>query len=134
MPHTTHAYPFEAKVGAFAWKVCAQFTTGAKLRAFLLLLDEAGNAQSITFEDGETTWLDHAREAMESGTPYLFFDPLEDGMEYVCLTWHRIERATMERLIEQSFEESDFTPDPQRSRAGILDPANTYPASWGVMF
>jgi hypothetical protein len=73
-------------------------------------------------------------ESARSATPHLFYDPLDDGMEYVWLGWHRIERTAMERLIGQPFEGADFISDPKRARAPSLEPANTFPASWGVMF
>ena len=134
MPHATHAYPFEAKVGRFAYKLCEQFTAGSSLRSFLLILDEGGNVRSLTFEDGSAAWREKPRALEGCGIPYVFYDPLEDGREYIWLSWHKVERATMERLICQSFEKSDFTRYLDQSRAPELEHANAFPASWGVMF
>src|SRR5260370_6646034 len=110
MPHTTHAYPFEAKVGGFAGELSQRFTTGASLRSFLLVLDQDGSVVALSFEDGSPGWNDRVRELAASGVPHLFYDPLDDGREYIWLGWQGIERLVMERLIGQRFEQADFLP------------------------
>jgi hypothetical protein len=134
MPHTTHAYLFEAKVGGFAQKLCEQFTAGSLLRSFLLILDQQGNVRSLTFGDRSVAWRKMPRELEESATPHVFYDPLEDGVEFIWLSWHKVERSTIERLIGESFDESDFTACLPRIRARQLEPANGFPTSWSVMF
>jgi hypothetical protein len=135
MPHTTHAYPFEAKVGQFAGELSSRCSSEASLRSFLIVLDRDGNVLSVSFEDGTANLHERVRALNTLGTPYLFCEPLEDGMEYIWLSWRGIERAVMERLIDQRFEEADFLPVPDFAyRAGTLPQANQYPQSWGVMF
>src|SRR5258708_5083222 len=102
MPHTTHAYPFEAKVGRFADELSQRFTTGTSLRSCLLVLDRDGSVLTLSFE-GSPGWHERVRALEATGVPYLFYDPLEDGMEYVWVSWQGIERVTMERLIGQAF-------------------------------
>ena len=135
MPHTTHAYPFEAKVGGFAGELSSRCSSGSSLRSFLMLLDRAGNVLSVSFDDGSPNWREQLRVLDISESPYLFYDPLEGGMEYISLSWRYIERSVMERLIDQRFEEADFVPVPDFAyRAGTLPQDNQYPESWGVMF
>lgn len=135
MPRTTHAYGFEAKVDGFAGGLSARFTTGAVMRAFLLVLDRDGNVTSLSFEDGSRGWVERAASAGRAGGHYLFYDPLDDGMEYVWLSWGGIEQPVMERLIGQRFEAADFIPIPAFARrARALDLPGQFPSSWGVMF
>lgn len=62
-------------------------------------------------------------------------DPLDDGMDYVWLSWKGIERSGMERLLGQKFDNSDFIPIPDFARrATKLSPDHTFPQTWGVMF
>jgi hypothetical protein len=132
MPHTTHAYPFEAKVAALAHQLCQQLSSGAKLRSFLLLLDERGNVRSLTF-DSLARLQELVQEARQSGTPHLFFDPLDDGREYIWLSWEQISQSTLECLTGQPFVDSDFVPF-ARLGARVQEPPQTFPHSWGVMF
>ena len=135
MPHTTHAYGFEAKVGGFANTLSARFTAGGSMRSFLLELDRDGNVRSLSFEDGSQGCRARASAAAQTGSPHLFYDPLDDGMEYIWLSWEGIEQHVMERLIGQRFEGVDFLPLPDFARrARALDPEGRFPRSWGVMF
>jgi len=56
MPHTTHAYGFEAKVIKFAYELCLHFTTGESQRSFLIGLEGDGNVRSLRFEDASSQW------------------------------------------------------------------------------
>jgi hypothetical protein len=135
MPHTTHAYGFEAKVSGFAGGLSARFTAGESARSFLLELDSGGSVTSLSFGDGSREWVEQTLAARRLGAPHLFYDPLDDGMEYVWLSWEGIEQNVMERLVGQQFEEVDFLPTPVfASRARALDPGGRFPPSWGVMF
>src|SRR5687767_8103251 len=135
MPHTTYAYSFEEKVGGFAQELSLRFTTGESLRSFLLVLDLSGNVRSLSFEDGFSQWRDNIQAIIDTDAPHLFYDPLDDGMEYTWLSWKGIEQPVMERLVGQRFEEVDFLPLPAFARrAGKLDPERQFPQSWGVMF
>jgi hypothetical protein len=135
MPHTTHAYGFEAKVSGFAGGLSARFTAGESLRPFLLELDAGGSVRSLSFEDGSREWRARASAAGHAGAAHLLYDPLEDGMEYVRLSWEGVERHVMERLIGQRFEGVDFLPIPAfAGRARALNPEERFPRSWGVMF
>jgi hypothetical protein len=134
MPHTTHAYPFEIKVAQLAETLCGRFTAGQRPRALLLVLDDAGNVRSLTFEapDGWHVTVERLRQA---DIPHLFYRPLEEGLEYVWLSWSGIDRSTMQRLMGQTFEEADFLPfTAVRDRAPKLEPEKQFPPSWGVMF
>ena len=135
MPHTTNAYPFESKVSQFAGELSHRFTTGSTLRSFLLVFDRDGNVLSLTFEDDSPEW--HQKPALlaSTGLAHLFYDPVDDGMEYIWLSWQGIEQSVMERLIGQRFEESDFAPIPFcAARARKLAKEREFPQSWGVMF
>ena len=135
MPHTTHAYPFESKVGQFAGKLSTRFSAGSALRSFLLTLDSQGNVMSLVFEDGTAGWHDRVRELEVAGTPHMFYDPLEDGMEYIWLSWHAVEQPVMERLIGQGFDGTDFQPHPAFGGRGEgRTQPERFPSSWDVMF
>ena len=70
-----------------------------------------------------------------SSFSHVYYDPLDDGMEFIWLSWQDIDRVVMERLIDQKLEEADFVPPPLfSSRAGQLPAEGEYPRSWGVMF
>ena len=134
MPHTTHAYGFEAKVCGFAGGLSARFTAGESLRSFLLEIDSGGDVTSLSFGDDSRERAARAA-AGHPGTPHLLYDPLDDGMEYIWLSWEGIERPVMERLIGRRFEGADFIPIPAFARrARALGPEGQFPASWGVMF
>jgi hypothetical protein len=131
MPHTTHAYGFEEKVIGFAGGLSARCTAGESVRPFLLELDRDGNVTSLSFGGGSR----ERAAAGHPGTPHLLYDPLDDGMEYIWLSWEGIGRPVMERLIGQRFEGADFAPIPAFARrARALDPEGQFPQSWGVMF
>ena len=133
MPRTTHAYGFEIKVAAFVGELCARFTAGESLRPFILKLDRAGSVTSLRFDDGTQEWRSHAEGRL--GGSYLFYDSLDDGKEYVWVSWEGVGRPVMERMIGQRFEEADFTPLPHFARrARALKPVGQFPPSWGVMF
>jgi hypothetical protein len=135
MPHTTHAYGFEAKVCWFASQMSERFIAGENLCSFLLTLDREGNTLSLSFADGSAEWRARAWAIVDSEGPYLFFDPLDDGKEYIWLSWKLIARGVMERLIGQPFADSDFHPLPAFARrAHPLNPEEPFPESWGVMF
>jgi hypothetical protein len=135
MPHTTHAYPFEAKVEQFAAELSTRFSAGSALRSFLLTLDPKGNVLSVVFEDGKAGWHERVRELAESGTSHLFYDPLDDGKEYIWLTWHAVEESVMVRLIAREFNAADFQPHPVfGGRVENLTKPERFPSSWGVMF
>src|SRR5262245_17307254 len=107
MPRATAAYLFEFKVAEFAGRLSAALTGGN--RPFLIVFGEGGAARTVTFEPPATPWLDLCRELERVGRPYLFYDPF-DAPEPFYLSWHRVERATMERLVGRPFEEPDFAP------------------------
>lgn len=135
MPHTTNAYMFEFKVAGFAGDLCGRFITAGRRKSFLLVLDRNGSVMSLSFWDGSPNWYERAKVAMDSKIPHLFYDVIDDAMEYIWLSWHGVERSVMERLIGKQFEDADFLPLPQfASRARMLDPENQFPQSWGVMF
>ena len=134
MPHATHAYPFEAKVARFAGELSGRFTAGPVLRPFLLTLDRAGNVVSLSFERDSSGWHERVRALEASAVPHLFYDPLDDGLEYVWLSWQGVERPVMERLIGRRFEEADFLPVPGFiGRAGKSPLGEGFPVTWGVM-
>jgi hypothetical protein len=131
MPHTTHAYGFEEKVGGFANRLSARFTAGESVRPFLLELDRDGNVTTLSFGVGSR----ERAAGGHPGTPHLLYDPLDDGMEYIWLSWEGIELPVMERLIGRRFEGADFIPiSAFARRARALEPEGQFPGSWGVMF
>jgi hypothetical protein len=135
MPHTTHAYEFESKVGRFAGEVTARCSAGASRRSFLLALDPQGSVTELVFEDGSADWQGRLAALQSSGVSHLVYDPIDDGMEYVSLRWHAVEQSVMERLIGREFAASDFQPHPVfGSRAQGKRPPERFPSSWAVLF
>jgi hypothetical protein len=135
MPHTTFAYPFETKVGGFADGLSQRFTAGSSLRSFLLTFDPDGSTVTLSFVKPASGWFEATKALEASGVPHLFYDPLEDGGEYIWLSWSGVERSVIERLIGERFEEADFLPLADFARrAGRLARAGEFPTTWGVMF
>jgi hypothetical protein len=133
MPRTTHAYGFEMKVAGFAGELCARFTAGESPRPFILELDRGGSVTSLSFDDGSGEWGGRAKR--RPGGSYLLYDPLDEGKEYIWVSWEGIEQSVMERLSGQQFEQADFVPLPHFARrARALKPEGQFPPSWGVMF
>jgi outer membrane protein assembly factor BamB len=134
MPHTTIAYPFEWKVGAAAAALSARCSSDFSLRSFLVILSADGNVTALDFNDGSPAWRDGVRAVERESVPHVFYDPIDDGMEYTWLSWQGIERNVMERLIGQRFEDADFIPmSVFAHRARTLEPPGQFPSSWGVM-
>ena len=133
MPRTTFAYGFESKVGEFAHKICARFAPDKYLHTFLLILDKNGGEPALIFRDDSPEWEKIVKKARNEDFPHIFYEPLDDGKEYIWLGWHEIDRAAMESLIGQPFEEKDFLPL-YGHRAQPLDSHEPFPESWGVMF
>jgi hypothetical protein len=98
-----------------------------------MLLSGDGSVRTLQFECPGDTWSQLTERLDAAGTAYLFYDPL-DAPDYTWLSWRRIERPTMERLIGERFESVDFVKTRASSRARDLEPPSTLPASWGVMF
>jgi hypothetical protein len=122
-------------VGQFAGELSSRFSDGSVLRSFLLTLDPLGNVISLVFEDGTFDWHERVRELESAGTAHLFYDPLEDGLEYIWLSWHAVEQSVMERLIGQAFDGADFQPHLNYGRqAERRSSLERFPPSWGVMF
>jgi hypothetical protein len=135
MPHATHAYQFEAKVATLAGDLCSRFVGGESLRSFMLVLDQNGEVSALHFNDGSLDWIARRTELQDFALPYLFFDPLDDGEEYIWLEWKDVARTAMERLIGQRFDDSDFRPMAHfAERAPELNPPLQFPRSWRVMF
>jgi hypothetical protein len=65
--------------------------------------------------------------ATRSGKGFIFYDPIDDGMEYIYLQWDDIDRTKMERLIGKPFKPDDFV-------SMFSEESIDYPATWGVMF
>jgi len=134
MPHTTAAYGFELKILGFAGSLSAWLAGEEGRQSFVMVFSENGTVRTLQFDCPGGSWHQLTQGLDHAGTPYLFYDPF-DAPDYTWLSWRRIERSTMERLIEASFESEDFVKSRHASaRAGNLDPPATYPASWGVMF
>jgi hypothetical protein len=133
MPHTTHAYPFESRIGRFAAALSLRCSADDALRSFLLTLSPRGDVMSLTFDGGAQGWHEHTAALKAANTPHLLYDPLDDGAEYIWLHWHHIEQDVMERLLDQRFTDDDLQPAPWLpGRAS--PPLERVPASWGVMF
>ncbi len=132
MPHITQAYPFESKVLAFANSLSGRLASAGGDRSFLMELDSDGAVRTLRFECAEGSWRTLKASLDRADTPYIFYDPF-DVPEYTWLSWRRIDRPTMERLMGECFEDADFQKHPQAtSRAPDLI-SNEYPESWGVM-
>ncbi|MEA3440985.1 MAG: hypothetical protein U9R58_11965 [Chloroflexota bacterium] len=132
MPHATYAYPFEFVVWEFAGGLSRRKSSDE--RTFVLVLDQAGEVESLKFEHEEATWFNLKVKLEETGVPYLFYDPF-DAPEFYWLSWHKIGRTTMERLIGKPFDDADFMEGmPGSNRPPDPDTAIEYPETWGVMF
>ena len=129
----TQAYPFEWKVLGFASSLSGRLASGPGDRSFLMELDSDGAVRTLQFECPEDSWHTLKESLEKADTPYLFYDPF-DAPVYTWLSWRRIGRPTMERLMGECFEDADFQKhEHATSRAPDLNPSE-YPGSWGVMF
>lgn len=132
MPHATYAYPFEFKIFGFADELSQRLSGGE--RSFLLIFDENGAARSLYFEHGESSWHDLTRKLESAEVSFLFYDPFE-APEFYWLSWNKVDRPTMERLIGEAFMETDFmVGDPFSPRQPDTISSIDYPMTWGVMF
>ncbi len=133
MPHTTHAYPFESKVWEFAQRLSQQLA-GQGHHSFVMVLDAKGVVQTLHFACPDKSWRQFTEKLDQADTPYLFYDPF-DAPEYAWLSWARIDRPALERLIGDRFVDVDFVKYRHAaSRAPDLEPSNRFPRYWGVMF
>ena len=93
---------------------------------WMLVLHTNGSVSLTVFPmnvfPGDT--LDNLKDA---GERYLFYDPVDDGMEYIALIWQNIDQEMMEKLIGSPFDANDFV----SQRTGE---ARAYPESWAVIF
>lgn len=134
MPHMTQAYPFEWKVLGFAQNLSMTLAGKDGNASFLMVLNDNGAVRTLQFECPKNGWHNLTNRLDESGAGYLFYDPFE-APEYTWLSWRLIDRSTMERLVGNCFEDADFVKTRQAaSQAPSLEPPNTFPVSWGVMF
>ena len=127
MPRTTHEYPFEQQVAAgIGARVERLLELTGLASSYLLVLNSDGSlALSIYPMD---MYPEQQLEGVRaSGKSYVFYDPLEDGMEFINLQWHQIDLATMENLIGRTFDSGDFV---SNKSGKVID----YPENWGVMF
>jgi hypothetical protein len=134
MPHMTQAYRFEWKVLEFAESLATKLSGTEGSRSFVMALDRKGAVQALHFECPRDSWHQVTEELHRIGRAYLLFDSF-DAPESTWLAWRNIDRLTMERLIGDVFADTDFVKASHASpRAPDLDPPNTYPTSWQVMF
>lgn len=134
MPHTTQAYPFEWKVHAFAQRLSAQLAGGQGYDSFLMVLNAQGSVQTLFFKCPEDSWHQVRERLDQAGTAYLFYDPF-GAPEYSWLSWRQIDRSTMERLLGDQLQDTDFIKlEHAGSRAPDLERPDEFPVSWGVMF
>ncbi len=106
MPHSTHRYPFEAKVWRWAQSVNGD-------QGFFALVGA----------DGTLTVLETRREA----SSWVFYDPF-DFPVYAWLEWTNVSREILEKLLGAGFQSEDLK---DFTGAKNLD---EIPESWGVMF
>jgi hypothetical protein len=134
MPHMTQGYPFEWKVLGSAESLSTKLAGTQGYHSFLMVLDGNGSVRTLQFECPEDSWHQLTERLDRAGAAYLFFDPF-DAPEYTWLSWRHIDRSTMERLIGDRFVDADFAKAQHvTSRAPDLEPPNTFPTSWEVMF
>lgn len=127
MPRMTHQYPFERRVaGGIGGRVEALLELSGPGSSYLLVLQTNGSISLTVYPmnvfPGDT--LDNLKDA---GERYIFYDPVNDGMEHIALMWQNIDQEMMEKLIGSPFDANDFVS--QRTGA-----ARAYPESWVVMF
>ena len=134
MPHITQAYAFESKILGFACRLSVYLAGGQKGHSFVMVLNAEGAVQTLHFECPADSW-HHLTDRMDrDGTPYIFYDPF-DAPEYTWISWRQISRSTMERLIGERFQGSDFIKAPNPTiQAPELKPPGEFPICWGVMF
>jgi hypothetical protein len=125
VPHSTIAFPFEGKVFEWLDGLCTRLRPGPP-QTYLILLDDDGGVQSLSFERPAEHWAAEKDRLRTQDRPFVFFDPF-DYPEYAWVEWHRVSRATMERLLGAPFEQQDFV----SARDGTT---REYPESWGVMY
>lgn len=129
MPRTTAAYPFEGRIwSALQRRFAGLLSLHDEGASLLVELSSSGEHRARVFSpDTPASGLAARDESERGGAAHVFLDPLDDGREYVALSWSGVERSTMERLIGESFETSDFVHFRTAARTD-------YPSSWSVMF
>lgn len=127
MPRATHEYPFEQIVAAgISARVDGLLDFAGPAASYLLVLDDDGSL-AVSVHPMHIYPKQRLESTKASGKSFVFYDPLEDGMEYIWLQWHQIDLPTMEHLIGGTFDARDFI----SSRSGK---AIDYPEIWSVMF
>lgn len=127
MPRTTQEYSFEHLVAAgIGARVERLLDFAGPAASYLLVLNTNGSLALSVHPMGL-----YPKEQLESikasGKSFVFYGPLEDGMEYIWLQWHKLDLATMEGLIGGTFDAGDLV----STKSGK---AIDYPESWSVMF
>jgi hypothetical protein len=133
MPQSTFRYPFEGKVHAFAFQFAKRFAPPGRPRTFLITLAQDTSVASLSFTPSPEGWCDQREQLEASEIPYFFFDPF-DAPDYTSISWSRIERSVMERMMGEEFGVCDFEPFHEgNGRLPNLQRAD-FPSTWGVMF
>lgn len=131
MPRTTHQFPFERKVaqGIGLLISMSKRLAGSNARPplVLLLFDETKDLARVRYYGDRTGLYDMLKQRSTADASFLYYDPVDDGLEYIYLCWHHISREKMERLMGVAFSAIDFISYDGKEKA-------TYPASWNVMF
>ena len=127
MPRTTHEYPFEQQVAAgIGARVERLLEFAGPASSYLLILNSDGSL-ALSVYPMDMYPKQQLESLRASGKSFVFYDPLEDGMEYIWLQWHQIDLATMENLIGRTFDSADFVGN---TSSKVID----YPGNWSVMF
>ena len=132
MAHVTHAFPFEQKVFNFAENLSKSLTGGN--RTFVVIFNGTGSVQTIIVKKPSVTTNDITRQLEETKQPHFIYDPF-DAPKHTWISWLKVKRSTLERIIGNRFEYVDFEKSVSASEwTPELKPEKMFPESWGVMF
>ena len=132
MPRATSRFQFEWKV--FDWAYHLSDIMSVENHCFLMVLDPEGVVRQLLIGEDE---LNYDREVwgplMESGGCWLFYHPF-DGPVYTYIAWTGIARDTLERLMGERFEQTDFVELRVLGSPHAESESMDFPSSWNVMF
>lgn len=119
-------FPFEFKIFFWASEFSSVMTSQEDY-AFLMLFNSEGVVREILFGDEPRHSLREKKEVLIQSNPnWLFYDPY-DAPESGFIAWRNIDRTTMERLIKNKFDDSDFVSDLDNERL-------EFPRTWRAIY
>jgi hypothetical protein len=105
---------------------------GERAAPFLIELETDGAITALHVECPDGYWDRMMKRLDDARTPYLFYDPF-DAPEYYSLSWSRLDRAAMERLMGDTFEDADFVGGETPPTPGRTLGSKEFPPFWSFV-